>query len=56
MIVILYGTSTLFLQIIVSLQMVYEEKVLTDYDIAPLQAVGWEGTVKWTSILQKSFL
>jgi len=30
-------------QIIVSLQMVYEEKVLTDYDIAPLQAVGWEG-------------
>lgn len=26
--------------------MVYEEKVLTDYDIAPLQAVGWEGTFR----------
>ena len=23
--------------------MVYEEKILTGYDIAPLQAVGWEG-------------
>ena len=23
--------------------MVYEEKVLSGYDIQPLQAVGWEG-------------
>ena len=23
--------------------MVYEEKVLSGYEIAPLQAVGWEG-------------
>jgi len=30
-------------QVIVSFQMVYEEKILTGYDIAPLQAVGWEG-------------
>ena len=31
-------------QIIVSIQMVYEEKVLSQYAIAPLQAVGSEGT------------
>merc|ERR1740124_1150607 len=30
-------------QVIVSFQMVYEEKVLSGYDIQPLQAVGWEG-------------
>ena len=30
-------------QIIVSFQMVYEEKVLSNYAIAPLQAVGSEG-------------
>jgi len=30
-------------QIIVSIQMVYEEKVLSNYAIAPLQAVGSEG-------------
>jgi len=30
-------------QVVVSFQMVYEEKILTKYDIAPLQAVGWEG-------------
>jgi len=30
-------------QLIVSFQMVYEEKVLSNYDIQPLQAVGWEG-------------
>jgi len=30
-------------QIIVSIQMVYEEKVLSQYAIAPLQAVGSEG-------------
>ena len=30
-------------QIFMSFQFVYEEKVLSSYDIAPLQAVGWEG-------------
>ena len=30
-------------QVIVSVQMVYEEKVISKYAIAPLQAVGWEG-------------
>ena len=28
--------------------MVYEEKILTKYDIAPLQAVGWEGKYIYT--------
>lgn len=31
-------------QIIVAVQMVYEEKFVSDKDIPPLQAVGWEGT------------
>lgn len=30
-------------QIFMSFQFVYEEKVLSSYTIAPLQAVGWEG-------------
>jgi len=30
-------------QIFMSFQFVYEEKVSSSYDIAPLQAVGWEG-------------
>ena len=33
-------------QLIVSVQMVYEEKVLSGYNIAPLQAVGWEGKIR----------
>ena len=28
---------------IVALQMVYEEKYVTRYDVPPLLAVGWEG-------------
>ena len=35
-------------QVIVSVQMVYEEKVLSRYAIAPLQAIGWEGTLAYT--------
>jgi hypothetical protein len=30
-------------QIITALQMVYEEKFVTKYNVPPLQAVGWEG-------------
>ncbi|XP_077998239.1 solute carrier family 35 member F6-like [Glandiceps talaboti] len=30
-------------QIIVAIQMVYEERFLTKYNVPPLQAVGWEG-------------
>ena len=30
-------------QVILSMQLVYEEKVVSQYAIAPLQAVGWEG-------------
>lgn len=30
-------------QIIVSVQMVYEEKFISRYNVPPLQAVGWEG-------------
>nr|XP_006819219.1 PREDICTED: solute carrier family 35 member F6-like [Saccoglossus kowalevskii] len=30
-------------QVIVSVQMVYEQKFLTKYNVPPLQAVGWEG-------------
>ena len=41
---------SLLFQIVVSFQMVYEEKILTKYDIAPLQAVGWEGNYILTSI------
>ncbi|KAL5014313.1 hypothetical protein ScPMuIL_008583 [Solemya velum] len=31
-------------QIIVSVQMVYEERFIKKYNISPLQAVGWKGT------------
>ena len=30
-------------QVVVACQMVYEEKVITKHNVAPLQAVGWEG-------------
>ena len=30
-------------QIVTALQMVYEEKFVTKYNVPPLQAVGWEG-------------
>lgn len=32
-------------QIIVACQMVYEEKVITKYNVPPLQAIGWEGEI-----------
>ena len=38
-------------QVIVSVQMVYEEKVLSRYAIAPLQAIGWEGTLALYHVL-----
>ena len=34
--------------------MVYEEKVLSGYDIQPLQAVGWEGILHF--MLQHFFI
>ena len=34
--------------------MVYEEKVLSGYDIQPLQAVGWEGILHF--MLLDSFI
>ena len=42
--------ASILFQVVVSLQMVYEEKILTKYDIAPLQAVGWEGNYILTFI------
>ena len=33
-------------QIVTALQMVYEEKYVTKYNVPPLQAVGWEGKFK----------
>ena len=30
-------------QIVVAFQGTYEEKILKKYDVAPLQAIGWEG-------------
>ncbi|CAK9296164.1 unnamed protein product [Gordionus sp. m RMFG-2023] len=32
-------------QIIVACQVTYEERVITKYNISPLQAVGWEGNI-----------
>ena len=32
-------------QIIVSVQMVYEEKFINRYSVPAMQAVGWEGNV-----------
>jgi len=34
-------------QIITAIQMVYEEKFISKYNIAPLQAVGWEGMYRY---------
>ena len=33
-------------QVIVAIQMVYEQKVLAKYNVPPLQAVGLEGNVQ----------
>jgi hypothetical protein len=33
----------LIFQIVVAFQGTYEEKILKKYDVAPLQAIGWEG-------------
>ncbi len=35
-------------QIVVAFQGTYEEKILKKYDVAPLQAVGWEGFFGFT--------
>ena len=37
-------------QIIVSIQMTYEEKVIKKYQVPPLQGVGWEGIFGFTII------
>ena len=42
-------------QIIVSIQMVYEEKVLSNYAIAPLQAVGSEGIMNRVRFAAQKF-
>ena len=41
-------------QIVVAFQNTYEEKVLKKYDIAPLEAIGWEGTYFLIKLTLKS--